>query len=142
MVMRFSSPTPSTLRWLLACSLLALSCAGNPKDLAQQRFTLGEAYFDKKQFNEAIIEYRNALQKQPTHAQARLKLARAYVALDDYGNAYREYLRAADLLPDNLEAQVEVGNMLLLGRKYEDAKNRARAIIQKNPSHLGALILL
>jgi len=129
------------LSWLLLV-LLAQSCARVPAGDASRRVSQADAYLQRKQFQEAILEYRNALKIDPSMGTARLNLARAYVGANDYKNAYLEYLRAGDLLPDDLDVQAEVGSMLLLGRYFEDAKARARSILQKNPSHLPGLILL
>jgi tetratricopeptide (TPR) repeat protein len=101
-----------------------------------------DVHLQRKQFQEAILEYRNALKTDPSIGTARLNLARAYAGANDYKNAYVEYLRAGDLLPDDLDVQAEVGTILLLGRYFEDAKARARSILQKNPTHLAGLILL
>ena len=38
----------------------------------------------EQKYDEAIVEYRNALQQDPKFADARFKLAEAYVAKNDY----------------------------------------------------------
>src|SRR5262245_30931205 len=95
---------------LIFCSLaLVASCAAPSNESAQTRLVSGESYFAKKQFAEAIVEFRAALQGNPNLGVARLKLARALIATNDYSSAYPEYLRAGDLLPDDLDVQAEVG---------------------------------
>jgi tetratricopeptide (TPR) repeat protein len=126
----------------LAATLLLGSCARGPELTAQRQVASGDQYVANKQFAEAILEYRSALQKQPGNGEARLKLARAYVASNDFRNAYPEYLRVGDLMTSDLDVQAEIGNILLLGRRFDEAKTRARSILQKNPSHLPALVLL
>lgn len=133
--------TTTGLSWLVLV-LLAPACARVPAEDTRSRVTQADTHLQRKQFQEAILEYRNALKTDPSMGIARLHLARAYVGANDYKNAYVEYLRAGDLLPDDLDVQAEVGNMLLLGRHFEDAKTRARSILQKNPTHLAGLILL
>jgi tetratricopeptide (TPR) repeat protein len=135
-----SSPHRSTI---LICSfILAASCGATPNESAHKRLASGESYFEKKQFAEAIIEFRAALQGDPNLGVARLKLARAFIATNDYSSAFPEYLRAGDLLPDDLDVQAEVGNIQLLARQFDQAKDRARAILQKDPSHPAGLVLL
>src|SRR5262245_32071805 len=63
----------------------------------------GNDYFAKKQYNEAIVQYRSAIAKNPRLGEARARLADAYVEVGQGGNALREYARAADLLPDDVE---------------------------------------
>ena len=125
---------------VLYASLTA--CSLSPGAATQQHFTRAEQYFRDGKYDEAIVEYRGALQQDPKFAEARFKLAEAYVAKTDYRNAYPEYVRAADLKPDDIAMQMRTGNMLLLARKFEEARTRARTVLQKEPSNLEALILL
>ena len=126
---------------VLVCASLT-ACAPDPEAAKQKHFARAEQYFIEQKYDEAIIEYRNALQEDPKFAEARFKLAETYVAKNDYRNAYPEYIRAADLSPDDIRIQARAGNMLLLGRRFEEARTRARTILQKDPSNLEALILL
>ena len=45
-------------------------------------------------------------------------------------------------MPDDLHVQTRAGNMFLLGRRFDEARARARHILQKDPSNLNGLILL
>ena len=137
--------SPSVLaRVALAPVLLAVavSCARDPEAAKQRAFASAEQYFAAGKFSEAIIEYRNALIDDPRFGRARFKLAESYAATNDLRSAYYEYLRAADLLPDDLDVQIKAGNMLLLGRRFQEAKDKARLIVQKDPNNLAGLVLL
>ena len=101
-----------------------------------------EDYAAKKDFANAIVEYRTALQQDPKLGTARLKLGDIYARLSDGQNAYREYVRAADLMPDNVDAQLKAGALLLLSNQYAEAKTRAEAILRVSPRNPGALTLL
>ena len=59
----------------------------------------GDRLAARKEFRQAIVQYRNALQQDPRFGEARLKLADAYVQAGDPQSASAEYVRAADLLP-------------------------------------------
>ena len=118
------------------------ACSISPDSAKKEYFARAEQYFAEKKYDEAIVEYRNALQQDPQFGDARFKLAEAYVAKSDYSKAYPEYIRAADLKPDDLGLQLRAGSMLLLGRRFEEARTRARAILTKDPANLEALILL
>jgi len=74
----------------------------------------GNRYLTAGQFAEAVIQYRNAVQKDPRAGDAHAKLAEALLGTGDLANGLREYVRAADLLPDDLALQVKSGNLLLL----------------------------
>src|SRR5207253_950766 len=74
--------------------------------------------------------------------EARKKLANTYLSLRDVSNAAPEYSRAADLLPDDLEVQLAAGGFLQLGGKFEEAKDRAEAVLEKEPKNVDAHILV
>jgi len=90
---------------------------------------------------EAIIQYRNALDKDPKAGDVRVKLAEAYLKNGEAGKAVQEYARAADLLPDP-QVQVKSGNLLLLARKFDDAKARAEKALATDSKNVDAQILL
>ena len=139
-----SATLPSSCRAILVlgAALLLHGCAGDPQQQKAKAFERGEAYYADRRFAEAILEYKRATQLDPKFGRARFKLAESYAAINDLKNAYSEYVRAADLLTDDLEVQIKAGNMLLLGRRFQEAKNRARAILQQDPDNLPGLLLL
>ena len=126
---------------ILLASVLSTSCAKNPEVAKRAYLESGDGYFAQKKFNEAIVQYRNAVQQDPRFGEARYKLAEAYVRIDDPAGAYREYIRAADLMPANVESQIKAGQMLLLARQFEDAKVRADRILTNDPKNVQAQIL-
>lgn len=132
-------PLASTL--LLALVGLA-GCSRDP-DALKRRFTArGDAYAARKQYAEATIEYRKALQQDPRFAEAYLKLAEAYAADGDARDALPAYVRAADLSPENTDANLKAGNLLLVARHFQDAKTRARVVLERHPDNVPALILM
>ena len=102
----------------------------------------GDGYMAKKQYADAILEFRRAVLVAPKSGEARYKLAEAYAVTDDVRNALPEYVRAADLLPDDIDLQLKAGNLLLLGGRFQDAKTRARAALKKEPNSFKAFVLL
>ena len=122
---------------LLACGLAACS-----KD-AQKREAVAsaDAYAASGKNNEAIIEYRRAVQLDPKDGDVRLKLARTFLAVGATSSGLREMLRAGDLLPDNADVQIAIGNLLLTNEKFEDARARADRILQRQPDNVRAHVL-
>jgi putative PEP-CTERM system TPR-repeat lipoprotein len=118
------------------------ACRARPETLRQRAFENGERLYLAGKYPDAAIEYQKALQHDLKFGPARFKLAEAYAASGNLRSAYPEYLRAADLLPDDLDVQVKAGNMLLLGRRFQEAKDKARAVLTRDPNHLAGLILL
>ncbi len=122
--------------------LLAGACSKNPEAALQEHIQTGDEYAAKKQFQEAVIEYKLALQTDPQSAAAYFKLGESYAAISDVRNALPAYVRAADLDPDNVDAQLKAGNLLLLARQYDEAKARARETLKRHPDNAGALLML
>lgn len=129
---------------LALAGLLFLTLSACTGDEAAKRSLVarGDVFVEQKKYAEASIEYRKALQRDPMFAEAYYKLGEAYAAHGDLRNALPAYVRAADLLPDDLELNVKAGNLLLLARRFEDAKTRARAVLGKEPDNVRGLILL
>jgi tetratricopeptide (TPR) repeat protein len=118
---------------------LACGCGGTSTATHVKR---AEEYAAKKDFANAIVEYRSALQQDPKLGTARLKLGDIYAQISDGQNAYREYVRAADTMPDNIDAQLKAGALLLLSNQYAEAKTRAQNVLKMSPRNTGALTLL
>jgi tetratricopeptide (TPR) repeat protein len=124
---------------VVGCVSVATACS---KPAATEHIQRGDDFKQRGMVQEAIIEYRNAVQIEPQRGDARLKLGDAYMEVRNAGGAYREYVRAADLLPKDVPAQIKAGNLLLLGGAFEDAQSRARQALEVEPSNTDALILL
>jgi putative PEP-CTERM system TPR-repeat lipoprotein len=127
----------SVVTWALALTVVA-GCSKN----AQQYYESGNKYFAAQRFKEAVVEYRNAVQKDPRLGDAHFKLAETYVRLGEPAGAVREYVYAADLLPGSKEAQLKAGTFLMLARRFDDAKARAEKVLKMDPRNLEAQLLL
>jgi tetratricopeptide (TPR) repeat protein len=127
---------------LILLTVVSVSCSRDPQKLKQKYVASGDKYTASKQFREAIVQYRSAVQTDPNFGEARFKLATAYAEVGDLQNALREYVRAADLMPTNVEAQLRAGNGLVAAGQYPEAKARALAALQSDPKNVRALILL
>jgi tetratricopeptide (TPR) repeat protein len=121
--------------------LAAVGCS-NPAAEKQRYLESGNRFFEQKKYQEAVVEYRNALQADEMFGEARFKLAAAYAELGDARNAYRQYIRAADLLPDNLDAQMKAATMLWLAGQFDDARTRVQKVLERDPRHVEAHVLL
>jgi tetratricopeptide (TPR) repeat protein len=125
----------------VAILFVTAGCSRDPEVAKREYVRSGDAYVAKKQYSEAVVEYRNAIQRDPRFGEARAKLADAYFQAGDVENAFREYIRAADLLSNDVTAQLKAGEMLLVGRRYEDARARADAALAREPQNVEAQIL-
>ena len=82
----------SRTRFLGALATIAFvaagpACRNNPEVAKREFVRSGDGYAAEKKYNEAIIQYRNAVQQDPRFADARLKLADAYLAVGNFAAA-------------------------------------------------------
>src|SRR5688572_13954981 len=94
----------------LGVSLLA-GCAADPATKKRAAFEAGNKYFAEHKYNEAIVEYQNAIQADERFGEARFKLGEAFSVTNQPARALREYVRAADLMPQNVAAQLAAGRL-------------------------------
>src|SRR5262245_14073483 len=127
---------------LLVVAAACAACSTDPQTAKVAYVKSGDAYAAKQQYREAIIQYRNAIQRDPTFGEARRKLADMYERIGDATNAYHEWVRAADLMPDVLDVQMRAGAYMLLTGQFEDAKTWAEKVLARHPTNVDAQILL
>ncbi|HJS08523.1 MAG TPA: tetratricopeptide repeat protein, partial [Pirellulales bacterium] len=126
--------------FLLLASVTLASCS-DPETQKRQHFERGNQYAAEKRDEFAVVEYASAIKIDPKFGEARLKLAETYERLNNAAAAFAEYVRAADALPDNRDAQLKAIEVLLLTRRFDDAKVRAAALLAKNPKDVDAMLL-
>src|SRR3954465_2273155 len=117
--------------WL--CVVAVSACTRSAEQAKREYIERGDKYAKANNLDAAIIEYRNAIQRDPKFAPAYEKLATTYVSRGDGPNALRNAIMAADLSADSTDAQIQAGNLLLMAGKFDDAKARAEKALSKAP---------
>jgi len=125
----------------LAVSAIASACSKNPEREKTEAVARGDQYVTAQQYNEAIVEYRRAVQIDPRFGEAREKLGQTYLKTGEIPGALRETVRAADLLPNRADLQLRAGNLLLAVGSFEDARTRADRVLAGSPQNVEALVL-
>src|SRR5436190_1558189 len=95
---------------LLLAALFVLSGCTSPEKARAEHIARGEAFLKDQKFQEAALEFRNAIQLDDKSGQAHWGLARSYEGLQRYQEAFEELRRAVDLDKNNLDARVSLGN--------------------------------
>ena len=109
--------TPQNLRIrtmfaMAMAALLSLSACAQDPAVAKQRYVdKAQSYFAKGEYNEAIIQLKNALQIDPKFPPAVHLLGRTYARKAWHFDALRELRRAAELQPDNLETRTDLARV-------------------------------
>lgn len=120
------------------CFAMALVACGTT---AEQHLARAEAYARDGLYPEAVVEYRRALQENWEIGRAHYQLGDAYERINDYVNAAKSYVRAADMMPNDIEAQIKGASVLLLLRRFDEARQRAAVALRLDPRNIRALVL-
>lgn len=88
-----------------SCLLLTLLLAGGCSRSAKSYLQSGKKYFDSGKYEDAIILYRKAIQKDPKSGEAYYRLALAELKLGKIPDAYQALSAASSLSTDNNEIQ-------------------------------------
>ena len=122
-------------------ALGGLGCSQSPEVKKQKAVALGEKYLKDGKTNEAIIEFRNALQIDQNFVPALQGLGRAYAAKSWYGDAFRELERAQQLSPDSLPLAADLGRAAVRIGAWQEAETEATLILSKEPQNQDGVYL-
>src|ERR1700693_1336577 len=118
---------------LMAGAALLVSCSSDPNTQKLKYVASGESYFKTGKYQEAVIQFRSALEIDPRFAPAHHLLGRTYLALRNPGSAYRELTEAVTLDPSNSDAQLEFAALLLGRRQFDQAQSVAQKVLDLQP---------
>ncbi len=115
-------------------ALLLASCSSDPNKEKHAYLTSGDKYYQRGKYQEAVIQFRNAIQIDPRFAAAHWHLARAYLRLGNSEAAYRELAETLSLEPKNPDAQLELAVLLLARRQFNEAQAAAQEALKLAPT--------
>ena len=137
-----------TLLFLLMAAVLTASACTNPEKAKSEYLSKGEAYLKEEKFQEASIEFRNAIQIDDKLAAGYWGLARAYEGMHRGQEFFEALRKTVELDPNHLDSRVKLGNYYLLaastGRQdfIGEAERLAKEILEKDPNHIEGHILM
>lgn len=151
--MKYQECAPHFSFYPLVCVLLvaALAFSGCKNVAASKAAHLnrGEIFLKEKKYQEASIEFRNAIQLDDRLAAAHWGLAQAFEGLQRFGEMLDELKRVIGLDANNLDARVKLGTYYIgvnavkkSDELIAEADRLARDVLQKNPNHIDAHVLL
>ncbi|HKG96427.1 MAG TPA: tetratricopeptide repeat protein, partial [Pyrinomonadaceae bacterium] len=132
---------------LLLAAVIFLAGCTNPEKSKAEHLAKGDAYLKESRFQEATLEYRNALQIDEKLAGAHWGLARAFEGLERLPEMLDELRKTVALDANNLDARVKLGNYYLAyngGRTdvITEAERLAKEVLAKDPNHIEGHILM
>lgn len=142
-MVRFTCTAPRVL-----CAILVLLWLGcdrfSPETKKTRHKERAASYFEKGQYSEALIEYKNVAQIDPTDADAHYRLALIYLKLGGISNlqaAIPELLKTVELDKSNVDAQLRLGELYLFGNQPQKAREQADIVLVSAPQNTEGLIL-
>jgi len=93
-------------------------------------------YVTQSKFNEAAIEYKNALKADPASADGHFEFGQVLMRRGDIRAAYRELVRTTDLRPDWDKARFHLAHFYVLGEDFANAKQQLQILREKDPTSL------
>ena len=127
--------------------LLALALGGvfvtSCSKSTEKHIARGEEYLQKRRFEEAVMEFRTAVDIDKTSAKAHWGLARAYENLGQFYESNDELREATDLDANNLEAKTKLGNYFLLTSppQISDTEKILEDIFARDPNFIEGYVL-
>jgi len=102
----------------------------------------GNRNYKSGNYEQAIANYREALEIRPNNAKAQFNIGDVYYAKQSYDTAYTEFQKVLEISPDaklKSDALFNMGNCLLAQDKFYDAFNIYKVSLKMNPENGNAL---
>jgi len=132
---------------VFAAAIFLAGCTANPEKAKAQHLQRGEAYLTDSKFQEASLEFRNAIQLDDKLAAAHWGLARSFEGMERYQEMIDELRKVVALDQNNLDARLKLGNYYIRGSAgradvIAEAERLAKEVLQKEPNSIEGHILM
>lgn len=136
-------PNRSKLLLLLAVVAVSVSLFAACGHSTEAFIAKGEEYLAKRKFNDALMQFRAAVESDSSSSRAHWGLARSYENLGEFDEAFNELRKATELDPNNLDAQARLGNYFLLVKPplISEAEKVRSLIAKKDPKFIEGVVL-
>jgi len=123
-----------------AISLLSQLIQNHPEN-ANAQLSLAEAYLAQGQPDRALAIYQRLAQMFPKEPEIPLRVGAVYQAQNNFPPARSAFEKALTLAPDNLRALQQITELDILEKRYEEARQRVNAVMERNPKAAELLVL-
>ncbi|MDA2925634.1 tetratricopeptide repeat protein [Acidobacteria bacterium AH-259-G07] len=97
----------------------------------EERLRSARSYESQDKFLEAVVEYRQALELEPTHEQAAIALARLLYKLGRYQEAYDVNRQVLGVHPELLKVRLNLAYLLQAQGNLQEAEEQIRVVLEK-----------
>ncbi|HEX8558571.1 MAG TPA: tetratricopeptide repeat protein [Pyrinomonadaceae bacterium] len=137
------------LALLLACLVALAAGCSNPEKAKAEHVSRGEAFLKERRWQEASLEFRNAIQIDDNLAAAHWGLAQAYEQLGRSSEYIEELQRTVRLDQNNTAARLRLANAFLLGYGRQknaellaEAERLSNEVLAREPNNPDGRILV
>jgi tetratricopeptide (TPR) repeat protein len=130
----FMSPIVNALRSILIIGLFLLTACGSPKEREAAHLQSGKALYADGDLVKAILEFRNALQINPTGTEARYYVGLILERQGNFPAAISAFQEVSMQDPQNRDAHLKLGQYALLATNPDKAILHADKLVALSPS--------
>src|SRR5438309_1178616 len=94
-------------------------CSLDPQKGKVKYLESGKRYLKAGKYQEASIQFRNAIELDPRFAEAYYQLAQAELSLKQWNGAFAALRQTIDLDPQRVDAHVDVGRLYVASKDYQ-----------------------
>lgn len=129
--------------WLAAALsvTLALAACDGAQDREARYLARGQELFEQGDYVKASLEFRNALQINPTSIEAMFYLGRIAESQGDLSNALGAFTKVVEQDPKNVPALLKISQYALLTQNLDEARSRADQALAVDANNADALAL-
>ncbi|MEE9154292.1 MAG: tetratricopeptide repeat protein, partial [candidate division NC10 bacterium] len=127
---------------LLVAAIVLAACQGSPEVQKGGYLQSGLQYLKDRRYDEAIIEFRNALQIDPRFADAHAAIGEGYQGKGWVYDARWAYTKAIEIDPQHLQAHLDLARLYREVGLIEDAIRTVRKAIEIDGENATAYIVL
>ena len=128
---------------VVVAGLLGLALAGCSPSAKKARYIeQADRYFTDSKYDEAEIDYKNALLIENLNPRAIRQLGLIYYSQGRLGRSFVYVQKATELQKDDLEMRIKLGQLYFAFGQMDEARNQATYVLERRPEDADAILLL
>ena len=117
---------------LIILLILTVPIISSCKRTKEEHIAKAKKYLEEKNYNAAIIEFKNVIDVDPNDYELRLQLGEIYFDVNKFDNAEQEIRSVIEKNPDLSHAHFLLSSIYFARKEYEDALKEAKLSLKLN----------